>query len=268
MPASDGDVEALYGLPLAEFIAARDARAKELRAAGRKEEAAAVKAARKPSLAAWALNQAARRHPEDVARLLEAGRALADAQRAALEGDAAGLREAARGLGEEVQRVAERAAGFLESPAPTQKDRMAATLRAAAADEVGADLLHRGVLVEDLEPAGFGLETEAGAARPPATRTRSGSSKAAEAAEVEAARRELRRAEAEADAAETRAGRRAERAEAAARRAAEVHQEAEALRAEAEEAAGEAQAARRRAEETAQRLAEAEAAHGASRDAT
>ncbi|HEY3240539.1 MAG TPA: hypothetical protein VGL92_13295 [Acidimicrobiia bacterium] len=255
------DVEDLYGLPLADFIPARDAMAKELRAAGRKEEAAEVKQARKPSLAAWALNQAARRHPEEVARLVEAGQALAEAQRAALEGDAGGLRPAGRALSEEVEQVGGRAAGFLDNASPVQRERIAATLRAAAADEAGADLLRRGVLVEDLEPAGFGLEVAAGAARPPPARPRA-EAKTVEAAEVEAARRELRRAEAEAGAAETRAGRRAERAEAAARRAAEAHQEAEALRAEAEGAAAEAGAARRRAEAAAGRLAEAEAARG------
>jgi hypothetical protein len=260
MPDGDADLEGLYGLPLAEFIGARDALAKELRAAGRTDEAAEAKGARKPSLAAWALNQAARRHPDEVSCLLEAGQTLAEAQRAALEGDAGGLREAGRGLSEEVQRVTERAAGFLENPSPPQRDRMAATLRAAAADEAGADLLRRGVLVEDLEPAGFGLEAAAGAARPPPARRRTTPPKTAATEALEAARRELRRAEAEAEAAETWAGRRAERAEAAARRAAEVHREAESLRAEAEEAAGEAAAARRTAEDAAQRLAKAEEA--------
>jgi hypothetical protein len=255
----DGDIEDLYGLPLAEFISARDARAKDLRAAGRKEEAAEVKGARKPSLAAWALNQAARRHREEVARLLEAGQALAEAQRAALEGDAGGLRQAGRALSEEVERVGGRAAGFLDHPSPVQRERIAATLRAAAADETGADLLRRGVLVEDLEPAGFGLEALGGGGVPPARR-RSAPARTAQAAEVEAARRDLRRAEAEADAAENRARRRAERAEAAARRAAEVHQEAEALRSGAEEAAAEAAAARRKVEEAVECLAEAEEA--------
>lgn len=259
MPDGDADLDGLYGLPLAEFTSARDARAKELRAAGRKEEAAGVKGARKPSLAAWALNQAARRHPEEVARLLEAGQTLAEAQRAALEGDAGGLRLAGRALSDEVERVAGRAAGFLDNPSPVQRERITATLRAAAADEAGADLLRRGVLVEDLEPAGFGLEG-LGAGGAPPTRRRSAPARTAEAAEVEAARRDLRRAEAEAEAAENRAGRRAERAEAAARRAAEVHQEAEALRAGAEEAAAEAGAARRRVEEAVKRLAEAEEA--------
>jgi hypothetical protein len=252
-------VDDLYGLPLAEFIPVRDAKAKELRAAGHKEEAAEVKSARKPSLAAWALNQAARRHPDEMAALLEAGQDLAEAQRAALAGDAGGLREAGRALGEEVERVTGRAAGFLERASPVQRERIAATLRAAAADEAGADLLRRGVLVEDLEPAGFGLEALAGAPAPPRRRPAPPKKTAATEA-VEEARRNLRRLDAAAEAADTRAQRRAERAEIAARRAAEAHREAESLRAEAEEAAGEAVAARREAEAAAEALAEAERA--------
>jgi hypothetical protein len=259
MADADPDPEALYGLPMAEFVPARDALAKELRAAGRKDQAAEVKQARKPSLAAWALNQAARRHPEEVSGLLETGQALAEAQRAAMEGDAGGLREAGRALSERIEQVGGRAAGFLDHPSAVQRERIAATLRAAAADEAGADLLRRGVLVEDLEPAGFGLEARAGESPPPGRR-RSAPLKTAASEALEAARRTLRRAEAEAEAVETRAKRRAERAETAARRAAEVHREAESLRAEAEEAGGEAVAARREVEEAAERLAEAERA--------
>lgn len=249
------DVDDLYGLPLSEFIAARDARAKELRAAGNKDEAAEVKQARKPSLAAWALNQAARRHPEEVDGLLEAAETLADAQRAALSGDAGDLREAGRMLSREVDRVAGRAAGFLESASAVQRERMAATLRAAAGDPAGADLLRRGVLVEDLEQAGFGLEALSGSGPVPSRPRPAPQKKTAASEAVDEARRGLRRAEAEADAAETRATRRAERAEAAAHRAAEAHREAERQRAEAEEAAGEAAAARRRADEAAAALA-------------
>ena len=256
MPAVDD----LYGLPLNEFIAARDALAKELRAAGRKDEAAEVKQVRKPSVAAWALNQAARGHPDEVAGLLEAAEALAEAQRSALEGDAGGLREAGRSLNEEVRRVTDRAAGFLDKPSAVQQERMAATLRAAAGDPAGADLLRRGVLVDDLEPAGFGLEALTGATGTAPPRRRAPAPKKTEAGEaLEEARRALRRADADAEAAETRAKRRAERAEAAAHRAAEIHREAEALRAEAEEAAGEAVAARRRAKEAAAALADLEA---------
>jgi len=57
----DAEVEGLYGLPLEEFIKARDALARRRAREAGKEAGAAVKALRKPSVAAWALNQLARR---------------------------------------------------------------------------------------------------------------------------------------------------------------------------------------------------------------
>src|SRR5256885_1710261 len=53
----------LYGLPLRDFTKARDDHARRLRKEGRREVADAVKALRKPTLPAWALNQLARRRP-------------------------------------------------------------------------------------------------------------------------------------------------------------------------------------------------------------
>ncbi len=55
--------EELYGLPLAEFVAERDALARSLKKAGEAVEAERVKGMRKPSVAAWVVNQAVRRSP-------------------------------------------------------------------------------------------------------------------------------------------------------------------------------------------------------------
>jgi hypothetical protein len=283
--------EDLYGLPLEEFTPARDALAKELKAAGHKDEAAEVKSLRKPSVAAWALNRVAREHADAIDGLRAAGADLREAQEEAMSGDAGRLRDAGRALAAEVDRVAGlgaevlRAAGRPASAA--QQEKIVATLRTAAVDDEAGDALARGVLVEELESTGFSLlgpgagafpaparpstrtEPEAkpsddgdrtkplpGAERPP-KKPKAGK-EALEA--VEAARRELRRCDAEADQAATRARRRAERAETAAKRAAEAQREADQARAEAEEAAGDAEAARRAANEAADRLAAAEAA--------
>ena len=290
MEASARAPEDLYGLPLEEFTPARDALAKELKAAGRKDEAAGVKSLRKPSVAAWALNRVAREHPDAIDELRAAGAVLRDAQEEAMSGDAGRLRDAGRALAEEVDRVAGlgadvlRAAGRPASAA--QQEKIVATLRTAAVDDEAGDALARGVLVEELESTGFSLlgsgagafaapsrssaRTEApakpsadgdrkplpGAERAP--KTPKASKEALEA--VEAARRELRRCDAEADLAATRARRRADRAETAAKRAAEAQREADQARADAEEAAGEAEAARRTAAAAADRLAAAEAA--------
>ncbi|MFC5010600.1 hypothetical protein [Nocardioides plantarum] len=67
----------LYALPLGEFTAARDARAKQLKGT---DLAAAVKALRKPSLAAWVVNVLVRRDPDQVEQVLAMGAALREAQ--------------------------------------------------------------------------------------------------------------------------------------------------------------------------------------------
>src|SRR4051794_33762768 len=54
--ADDPEVDSLLTVPPDEFVAARNALAKSLRAAGRKQEAAAVAALRRPTAVDWALN--------------------------------------------------------------------------------------------------------------------------------------------------------------------------------------------------------------------
>src|SRR5262245_11952272 len=70
----------LYGLPLEEFTAERDRRAKALRAEGERDAAAVVAALRKPTLAAWTVNQLVRSRRDDLDALLEAGNDLLEAQ--------------------------------------------------------------------------------------------------------------------------------------------------------------------------------------------
>src|SRR3954451_12757892 len=78
-----------------EFVALRDQLVKELKAAGDKEGAAAVRALRRPSVAVWALNRVAQDDAAVVGDLLEVAANARTAQVAALaEGDAAGLRDA------------------------------------------------------------------------------------------------------------------------------------------------------------------------------
>ena len=69
----------LYGLTLAEFTPARDALVKEHRAP-RTLAARAVKALRRPSLAAWVVNLLVRRDAAQVDQVLVVGEALREAQ--------------------------------------------------------------------------------------------------------------------------------------------------------------------------------------------
>jgi hypothetical protein len=78
-----------------EFVAARDALAKELKAAGEPERAAAVKKLRRPSVAQWLAAQVRHRHPGVVDALFAASRDVAAAQEQAIvKGDRDALRTA------------------------------------------------------------------------------------------------------------------------------------------------------------------------------
>ena len=89
----------LYGLRPEQFTEARNHLVKQLRAAGRREEASGVARMRKPPATAWALNQVARQHPDVVAAVFDAGGRLRAAMDAALAGDASGVRPARAGSG-------------------------------------------------------------------------------------------------------------------------------------------------------------------------
>ena len=87
----------LFHEPPEAFIATRNALERRLRDEGRTEDAAAVKALRKPTVVAWALNRLADRDVEGVRALIDAGAAVRAAQQAALSskrGATARLREA------------------------------------------------------------------------------------------------------------------------------------------------------------------------------
>jgi hypothetical protein len=151
----------LFGLPPEEFVAARDELARRLRREGDPEAAGRVKALRRPPLSAWAVNQLARSRQQALEGLLAAGERLRAAHQAALAGgDAAELRAATRAEREAVAGLVSAALDRLrEAGHPTTettRDRIAATLHAAAASPEAADLVRHGRLTADLDPSGFG----------------------------------------------------------------------------------------------------------------
>jgi hypothetical protein len=143
------ELDRLYGLPLEEFVEARDDLAKRLRGEGRREEAEQVKALRKPPVSVWLVNQIARERELDVRRLLDAAEALRKAQAAGSEEFA----EARRNETHALERLAAAAREIAGSQAVV--DRAIQTLRAAAATDEGRELLRRGRLTEELSPVGF-----------------------------------------------------------------------------------------------------------------
>src|SRR3954453_14926250 len=139
---TDERVARLYGLPPEDFTAGRNTLAAELRAEGDNAGAAAVKALRKPTAAAWAVNKLVRAEPELVEALLGAGGELRQAHRQAASGRGAEqLRGAADAERAAVDRLMARARDVLgEAPGATLADAMRNTLHAASSDDEAREL--------------------------------------------------------------------------------------------------------------------------------
>ena len=152
--AESPEVDELFEAGLGEFVRRRDALATQLEQGGKREEAAQVRRLRKPSAAAWALNQVSRRHPKKVEWLVVAHQKLREAH------SPASLREASGARQQIVAELVEDAAGLLEkegrSPSQTVRQRITRTLLALATDEEAQQDFRRGRLARDLEPGGWG----------------------------------------------------------------------------------------------------------------
>jgi G:T/U-mismatch repair DNA glycosylase len=157
VPELEAELDNLYAAPPTDFTRARNDLAQRLKQAGQVEAAAGVKQLRKPTVPLWAVNQLARRHPDDVRALLDAGERLRVAQQAALRGESQELRTATAEEREILQGLTQRGAELVrEAGHSADTKRIADTLRAAAVDESGRELLKRGRLSEELEASGFG----------------------------------------------------------------------------------------------------------------
>lgn len=158
--SGDQRVDELFRLFPDEFTSARDDLAKRLRAAGDTDLAAEVKALRRPTLAAWALNQLARQEREGLQRLRESGDALARQQRRVLSGlPPSGLRAAQEARRELTEQLLARAVAVLReagvAPDP-HADAVRGALDAAALDADAGQELLEGRLSRPLEPpSGF-----------------------------------------------------------------------------------------------------------------
>jgi hypothetical protein len=176
----DDPVDDLYGAPLEEFVARRDALAKALKADGDKERAAAVKKLPKPTRAAWAVNRLVRDKPAEIRALLDAGAALEGAQQELLGG---ADRAVLRGAADAARRLVEALAAEADADGATQ-DKVRATLHAATVDGGVRAEVAEGRVVKERAAAGFGgldgIELPAGAGAPASrSKTTKKSSKAA-----------------------------------------------------------------------------------------
>ena len=163
--APDDAVDRLYGLPREEFVVERDALAKQLRADGRRDEAAAIKALAKPTVAAWAANQAVRSQKRAARDLWKAGDALSAAQDAVLAGKGSGakLREANERERAAVETLVDAARGLLGASggdlSETTIERVRQTLHAGAIDAEARDEVAAGRAARERSPQGlFGAD--------------------------------------------------------------------------------------------------------------
>jgi len=155
-PASE-----LYALPLDEFTPARNELAKQLAAGGDKAAADAVRALRKPSVPAWAVNQVARRDPKGVTALFDTGKQLRAAQQKLIRsGDTAAVKEATVAERAAVRALVDDAKSILteagHAPNEATLERIADTLYATAVDDEGRELVRTGTLTKELKRVGFG----------------------------------------------------------------------------------------------------------------
>src|SRR5438034_4298218 len=145
----------VYTAPPSDFTRVRDALVRKLRSAGQASIANAVRRRRKPSVAVWALNQAARTAPGLVQTFLSA---LDRVKRAQLRqpNDLAPASESMRAA---VARIVRDARSALQTRGtawtPSLLRRVADTLRGAASDPAQRDQLLHGRLTDELTARGF-----------------------------------------------------------------------------------------------------------------
>jgi hypothetical protein len=175
----DAEVAALLAGPLNAFTSGRNAKARELKQAGRRELAAEVAGLKKPPVAVWAVNQLARRNGPMLERLRRAGEDVVRAQSSAVAGRkkaAQELRSASDALQRELEGVVRatgevlRAEGYAADEATLRRVQEMLRLAAVSGGEAW-DRLQRGALIrepqagEDMLTAAFAVGGRGGATR-------------------------------------------------------------------------------------------------------
>jgi hypothetical protein len=147
----------LYAMPLDQFIPTRTALVSEARAAREPDLATSIGTLRKPSVAAWLVNQLARLDPAPLSALTALGDRLREAQ-STLDGTA--LRELARQrsdvVDEAMARVSSLAADRGVAVSPGVSTELHDTFVAALATAEAGAAVRSGRLVRALSYAGFG----------------------------------------------------------------------------------------------------------------
>lgn len=155
----DGEVDALFRLPLAEFTGARNTLAAQLKKSGRSEEATQVKTLAKPPISAWAVNQLYWNHRHLFDSLLSSGERFHRAQTSRSAGKLSEMRDALDARREALTELSDLATSLLReagsNPALETIRRITTTLEAMSAYASRADAPRPGRLTQDVDPPGF-----------------------------------------------------------------------------------------------------------------
>ena len=150
----------LYGLLPDEFTAARNERSRAARSDDR-DLAARIQDLKRPSPAAWLVNQLVRHRPAELDAVLELGTELRAAQDDLDAAQLAQLTRQRRQLVSAIAREAGELAGELGNPVRGPVlDAVAQTLQAAMSDVAATAALRTGRLVRGLEAVGLEVDLE------------------------------------------------------------------------------------------------------------
>lgn len=153
------DVDALFQLPLAEFIPARKTLAAQLKKAGRVNEAEQVQAFAKPPISAWTVNQLYWNHRDVFEELMAAGGRFRKAQTSRSAGKIADMHEALDARRDALSELSDLATTLLSdaghNPSLDTLRRITTTLEAMSAYAQLPDNLSPGRLTKDVDPPGF-----------------------------------------------------------------------------------------------------------------
>ena len=140
----------LYRLPRDEFTAARDELAKRLRSEDKRAQADEVKALRKPTAAAWLVNQLSLQATRELKQLLAAGERMRKARTTAQ------LRKAAAAEREAITKLLQSAEAIAGEQSAATTERVRETLHAAAGDAGVGEVVAAGRLDKEQRLVGFG----------------------------------------------------------------------------------------------------------------
>jgi len=156
MPRREDPIDALFKLPLTEFIGTRKKLAAQLKKDGNPDEAERVKALAKPPVSAWTVNQLYWIHRGEFDELLATGQRFRKAQ---ASGKMANMREALDGRREALSQLSDLATEILRdaghNPSLDTLRRITTTLEALSSFASVSDSLTPGRLTRDVDPPGF-----------------------------------------------------------------------------------------------------------------